>query len=244
LASQRIICTNQHDRANVKSFHPSCDERLEVIPLASSMGSLATESMVAAEKYSLPDARKIWLLNFGTIMPNKGWETLLAALRILKDEDRKIGLLVAGELQPGKYAYHKIIQNKIRELKLEACIHFTGYFPAEQAPSILTACPIAVQPYNAGLSLRRSSFIALLAYGRAIVTTDPMYLLENVRHGHSFWGVIPNDPQALAEGIRHVLDHPEVMQRLMAGARQAAPYFSWQRVINLHQSLYQQVINL
>jgi len=241
-SAQRIVCTNQLDQKYVLKDHAAGRARIQVIPLGSSVGSLQQNDQNQLKPFPLPAPDKNWLLHFGTVMPNKGWEVMIPALQQLIREGRKIGLLVAGELDPASYVYHRKIRSMIQDAGLTDTIYFTGYLSKEQIAEVFTTCSIAVQPYTDGAQLNRSSFIALLAYGRAIITTDPLYLLEHLRHGRQFWGVIPHDPKALAEGIKLLLDDQDLVKRLQTGAAAAADYFAWPRIIKLYYGLYRQLL--
>lgn len=50
-------------------------------------------------------------------------------------------------------------------------IHATGFLSANRLDAHLTACDVLVQPYPDGITVRRTSAMAALARGRAVVTT-------------------------------------------------------------------------
>ena len=60
-------------------------------------------------------------------------------------------------------------------------------------------------PYVDGASLRRGSLLAAIAHGKAIVTTEPRYPIEGLRHEDSVLYVPPNDPQSLADAVKRLL---------------------------------------
>ncbi|MCK5240896.1 glycosyltransferase family 4 protein [bacterium] len=240
--AQRVICTNQWDQSQVQQNHAARTAGIQVIPLGSNVGSLEENPAAGERSFVLPDQQKTWLLHFGTVMPNKGWEIMLPALRRLKNEQQNIGLVVVGALEPQRYAYHKKVHDMIQSLGLSEDIHFTGYLATDHIADVFAKFSLAVQPYTEGVQLNRSSLIALLAYGKAVISTDSMLLLEQLTHGKHFWGVLPNDDKALAEGIKLVLKDPVLIQRLQAGALSAAQYFSWKRIVSLYRGVYQQLL--
>ncbi len=238
--AHRIICTNRRDQEVLAADFPGCQGKLQVIPLGSTVGSREEAAGNESAESLLPKENKTWLLHFGSVMPNKGWEVLVPALRQLRDEGRSVGLLAVSDLQPARYAYHRRVSDLIQASGLSSHIQFTGYLPTDQVSRKMQACCLAVQPYTDGARLNHSTFVAVLAHGLAVVTTDPLHLLEEVKHGRQFWGVIPRDPKALADGIKHLLDHPDLVEKLRKGAAQAADYFSWDRIIRLTRCVYQQ----
>jgi glycosyltransferase involved in cell wall biosynthesis len=50
-------------------------------------------------------------------------------------------------------------------------VHATGYLPPDLLDAHLTACDVLMQPYPDGITVRRTSAMAALARGRAVVTT-------------------------------------------------------------------------
>lgn len=238
--AHRILCTNQRDLDEVAEKNPGFCDKLRLVPLGSTVGSQTDPAGSPGPEDVFPQDGKTWLLHFGSVMPNKGWEVLVPALQRLRNEGRAVGVLVVSELQPAKYAYHQQVADLIQAAGLSQHIRFTGYLAAEQVSRTLQAGRIAVQPYTDGARLNHSTFIAVLAHSLAVITTDPLYLLEEVKHGRQFWGVLPRDPKALADGIKHLLDQPELVDRLRNAAGQAAGYFSWQRIIKIIRGVYLQ----
>lgn len=236
-AAEAVVCTNHEDRRRLRSSRWGRKRGVRVIPLGSSVGPFPGDT-IGSGRTSEPGSPP-WLLHFGTVMPNKGWETLLAAVCRLRASGRDVGVRVIGELQPGCYAYHRRIGDMIRAHGLERQVVFSGYLaPALVGAAMRFSPGIAVQPYTAGAALNRSSLVAMLAYGLAVVTTRPARPLEGLAHGRNYWGVPPQDPEALAAGIRRVLDDPALTARLQAGARAAAPRFAWSRIARRMREMY------
>ena len=50
-------------------------------------------------------------------------------------------------------------------------MHATGYLSPDLLDTHLTACDVLMQPYPDGITVRRTSAMAALARGRAVVTT-------------------------------------------------------------------------
>ncbi|MCD4812996.1 glycosyltransferase family 4 protein [bacterium] len=243
LAAHRIICTNSLDLENVLETAAAYAQKIQVIPLGSNVGGLKEKKNRTNKKMIALDRKYPWILHFGTVMPNKGWEFLLPALKRLKEQNFPVGVLVAGELAPEKYSYHHKIHSLIREYGLTEWVRFTGYLAAEDLPEVFAQCAVAVQPYTEGAKLNRSSLVTLLAHHRAVITVDPRIQMENLKHGRHYWGVLPHDPAALATGIRHVLSHPELVEKLQTCTREVADYFSWESIVKKYRAVYQQLIN-
>ncbi len=242
--AQGIVCTNHHDRRSLRSIQSRALRRVRVIPLGSSVGSifenagLKCDNNLIFETMPELDRNKTWLVHFGTVMPNKGWEIMIQAYSQLKQEGRLVGMLVAGELDDRHYAYHSRVKAMISEAGLNEHIRFTGFLSAESAGRVIGSCHIAVLPFYGGARLNRSSMVAMLSWGLAVLTTTPARPLEKLWPGRHFWIVEPGSPHALAQGIKILLDDPALVDRLQTGAREAASRFSWSRIVRQTQKLY------
>ena len=93
----------------------------------------------------------------------------------------------------------------------------TGELSALDAAAALHACDLLVQPYPDGVTTRRTSVMAGLAAGVAVVTTDGE-LSEAVWRATGAAALVPcGDPEAVAKVVTHLLQHPQ--ERLEQAAR-------------------------
>jgi len=99
-------------------------------------------------------------------------------------------------------------------------LHGAGELPAEALSHHLGACDLMIQPYPDGISARRSSAMAVLAHGRAVVTTAG-HLTEPLWIQCRAVATVPaNDPAALAPLAASLLKVCRERQRLgLAAAR-------------------------
>lgn len=232
--AHRIICTNRLDQKKLSGDFPALQEKIQVIPLGNPLDGGFSQ---AGSRRDSPG-----LVHFGTVMPNKGWEDLLLALARLKQQGRPQRLLAVTALEPEAYAYHRQVQQRIQELGLGSDIKFTGYLSPSEASDCLRAGSIAVQPYPGGARLNRSSLVTVLGHGLAVLSTDPPQVLDELTANQHYWAVRPRDPSDLVQGILHLVDHPDLVERLQAQALVVSrDYFSWPRIISLTRGLYQQL---
>jgi glycosyltransferase involved in cell wall biosynthesis len=237
-AGQVRICTNQRDRHALRRWHAYW-QTARVIPL----GSVVDTGEPAGMKFKGHDIRYPEvcrsLIYFGTVMPNKGWDVLLPALRQLQSPGYRVRLDAVAELCPERHAFHARVEKLIQVLDLAGTVSFRGYLPAFAVHEVFKqSSGIAVAPFHGGASLNRSSLIALLRAGLAVVTTRPRRPLEGLRHGEHLWLVAPDQAQALAEGVRTLCDDPNLVRCLQAGARRAAARFAWPRIAQQHLKAY------
>jgi len=237
--AQAVICTNRQDRRCLREERSAARKIIRVIPLGSNVGPDRPGGGFAHGSVRPLGEGTIWLLIFGTLTANKGWESLLTALQRLRAQGREIGVRFLGELLPAGHPFHRRLAERIRDCDLEDAIRSTGYLSPERIGTLVrVSSGIAVLPYTGGASLNRGSLVAMLAHGLAVITTQPARRLEGLVHGRHYWGVEPDSPDALADGICRVLDDPALAVRLQAGARVAADRFAWPRIATLTRRVY------
>lgn len=150
----------------------------------------------ARKKLGIEDDKKI-LLFFGYIRPYKGLMHLINAMPILLKEDEKYFLLIVGEFYEGKDKYFE----RIKELNLNKNVLIIDEFvPNEEVGIYYSASDVVVLPYKSATQ----SGILNIAYGfrKPVVVTNVGGLPELVEDGKTGFIVEPQNPQALAEGIK------------------------------------------
>jgi glycosyl transferase family 1 len=97
-------------------------------------------------------------------------------------------------------------------------VHASGPLAPQELSAALAACDIMVQPYPDGVSTRRSSTSALLAHGRAIVTTNGV-ATEQLWNDSEAVATAPvdNHERLRKAAVQTTLDD-EVRQRLQRAA--------------------------
>jgi glycosyltransferase involved in cell wall biosynthesis len=147
------------------------------------------------------------ILFVGAIRPVKGVDILLRALRVLADKGRKINLLVIGEAFYGAYRQEELrLKELMSELKLADQVRFAGKQPLLELVRQMQRSAALVLPSRAeslGMVL-----VEALACGTPVVATrcgGP----EDIVNDRVGVLVPPEDPDALAKAIAHVVDHPE-----------------------------------
>ena len=142
------------------------------------------------------------LLVVGRVEEKKGIRYLLEAIQILKKEFPHIHLSIAGPVDKGG----EEILDSIRKMRLEDNIHYKGICPNSELPLLINAHDILVSA-----SLFETFGITLLeamACGKPVVATKSGGPAETV---NDKVGVLVEkaNPQALADGIRHVMENYE-----------------------------------
>jgi glycosyltransferase involved in cell wall biosynthesis len=172
----------------------------------------------------------------GHLYPWKGVDVLVEALARLPGVR---GLIVGGH--PGERDVARVRQ-RIAALALADRVTVTGFVPPDAVPGHLASADVLALPNTSTkVSERYTSPLKLFEYmasGRPIVVSDLPAIREIVRHGESAWHVQPGDADALAAGIRRVLEDPSLARALAERAWTLAADYSWAKRAERIEALF------
>lgn len=164
------------------------------------------------------------LLAVGRLVPTKGFEDLIDAVRRLRDEGRifRVEIVGAGP-------FHDRLQARIDAGRLHDAVELIG--PRSEAGvrdllgraalTIVPACPPARGNSHDGLP---NIVIESLAAGVPVIATSLYGIPEVVRDGVNGLLVQPNDPGALAAAIVRLLDDGGLARRIADEGRRTADF--------------------
>ena len=164
------------------------------------------------QQYAAGDGRLL-IGHFGTF--GQGITDLLEPILVsLAEGDDQLVFLLMGD-QSTQYR-DRLIQ---KHPGFAARVHATGQLPAEELSFHLAACDLLMQPYPDGVSSRRTSFMAGLSHGKAMVTTEGE-LTESLWSGQDgIFLAAPGDTCDFVEKVRHLAGCPADRLRAAASAR-------------------------
>lgn len=242
-----VIATNDEDFLKFETWNL---ELASLIPIGSNITTTPpADYNRAAWRAQLGVGQNETLLcYFGFLNESKGGETLMRALTQLPNAKL---LMIGGQVgasDPTNFAYLNKVKTLIDELGLTQRVIWTDH----AAPAIVSAhfyaSDICVMPYRDGASYRRGTLMAALAHGMAIVTTDAMIQISDVRtklpplrDGENCLLVPPADAPAIASAVQRLVTTPELRAKIGAGARALAQNFTWDKIADQHVALYRQV---
>lgn len=181
------------------------------------------------EPVILLSARMLW---------NKGIGSLVDAARFLRKWRIPGRIVLAGGADPGNP--ESIPGNQLKEWDEEGIVTWLGH--REDMPEVLKKSHIAVLPTTYGEGVPRS-LIEAAASGRPIVATDMPGCREIVRNGDNGFLVPANNPVALAEALRVLVEDPSLRKRMgIRGREIALAEFAEERVIGSTVKLYGELL--
>ena len=122
----------------------------------------------------------------------------------------------------------------------KTAIHWTDFLPDDQIAAWLNAVDLVALPFSDGASYSRSSLIAAIHQGCAILTTEPSIEIDAFQHCQNLWLVERSSAESIQGALAHLLADREQLDSLRAGALELSQRFDWDRIAQKTQcSLYQ-----
>ena len=169
----------------------------------------------------------------------KGVDTLLEAIAQLPDVE---GLIVGGHHGEPDLAR---LEARSRSLGIQGRVRFTGLVLPSRVPGLLRDADVLVLPNPpSAISTRFTSPLKLFEYmaaGRPIVASDLPAIREVLEDGQTALLVEAGTPEAIAAGVRRLIEDRELGERLARAASSAVAEFSWDRRAERLEDLFRQV---
>ena len=180
------------------------------------------------------------ILYLGTMAPWQGLETLVRALARLGPPTR---LRLVGP--PGK-GWAGGLRRLAARLGVADRLTIQPPVPPSLVPALVARARVCVAPLdgsprNLVQGCCPLKLLEYMAAGKAVVATEVPPIEAIATHGRDAWLVPPDDPQALATGLRVVLDDAALRARLGAAARAKARGLSWARSNGLVLEAYREL---
>ena len=247
--SDGLVAASEIEAAELMQLYGADPEKVCVIPCGVDPEVFRPVRQVDARAALGREQCERLVLFVGRIEQIKGIDVLLEALGLLfgrrPDLRGEVCLVVVGgALDPGEDApeLEKVeeLRRLVHEHRMEDSVDFIGSVDQPRLALWYAAADICAVP-----SLTESfGLVALesMACGTPVVATRVGGLQTVVQHGESGVLVPAGDHRALAEAIERVLTDHRLRMHLAHGARERAEGFTWQRVGDGIESLYQRVL--
>lgn len=204
------------------------EQRIAVVPCGVDLAAFCPEGPAA------PRTAGKLILSIGRMVPRKGVDTVIAALRLLPDAE----LVIAGGSPDDEEAV------RLRELAagygIGERVHVIGSVPRTRVPALMRSADVVVTvPWYEPFGMVP---VEAMACGVPVVASAVGGHLDTV----AGCGVLvpPRRPRALARALKDVLGDPGKRAQLgAAGARRARERYGWPRVAERTEAVYTQVID-
>ena len=249
-ASDRIVAASEIELADLATLYGADPARVRVIPLGVDARLFHPLRQADARAALGRDSCEDTVLFVGRIEQIKGIDILLDAvgelLRRRPDLRRRVCLVVVGgaiDASGDGSESEKVAEMRrmVEEHGIGQNVAFVGSVDQRELSLYYAAADVCAVP-----SLTESfGLVALeaMACGTPVVATR-VGGLQTVVTENSGLLVPPADSSALADAIAELLDDQALRTRLSAGARARAQEFSWSRVADAVERVYDEVLPL
>jgi D-inositol-3-phosphate glycosyltransferase len=234
-----IVAANPDERADLIWRQHAHADKICTIPPGVDMTLF--ESLDRAESrvaVGLENDRPI-VLFVGRIDPIKGIDVLLqAATKLPDDQSSPLFVFVGGDLDSAGEPAGPLAQiaAQARELGIANSCRFVGSQPQDRLPLFYSAADVVAVPS------RYESFglvaVEAMACGTPVVASRVGGLTFTIDDEETGLLVPYGDPDALAEGLRKLLENQPIRERMGAMAQIAAKRFAWETVATSVLGLY------
>jgi glycosyltransferase involved in cell wall biosynthesis len=226
----RFVCASEGVAEEIREYFPEQADRTMTIPNgvdveAFAPGSRSEEAAALGEQLQLKPDRLIAIF-VGSEWARKGLEPAIRALALAERWD----LLVVGNGDRDHYA------RLAQELGVDDAVHWLGV-SRDVAPSYQLA-----DAFVFPTSYEAFPLVALeaAASGLPILATPVNGVRELVTDGVNGF-LITRDAEAIADRLNELGSDPALRRRLGEAARSAALEYSWTRMVERHEALYERL---
>jgi colanic acid/amylovoran biosynthesis glycosyltransferase len=209
--------------------------RISVLPMG-----LDIEKYEFLERTS-PGDRPVRLLTIARLTKQKGIEFAIRAMAMLVQSGRNVEYSIVGDGHDRPEFEHLI-----QELGLAGRVQLLGWKTEEQLRTVCRTAHLFILPSITGPNGQQEAqgvvFQEAQACGLPVVATRSGGIPESIVEGQSGFLVPEKDPEALAERIGYLLDHPEMWPEMgRAGRRYVESKFEigglTDRLVGIYESL-------
>ena len=166
----------------------------------------------------------------------KGFDLVLAAIALLRDQMPHVVLLLVGDGPRRPF-----LEDVAQRLEIQDCVRFVGSVNDIRLPLALMDIFVFSSRWPEGFGL---SLIEAMAAGKPVVATRVGATPDIIEDGRSGLLVNPEDPAGLAGAIKQLLLRPDLAAQLGSGAQvRVQSHFSLNRMVDGIEAVYREVVN-
>jgi len=220
--SNHIIFTTDFERLLLGRVRPFILSKSSVIPIFSNITQPDLVNDICQ--------RKIDLIYFGHIRPNKGLEDFLFVSKILCKYN--LNVVIAGQVPNGYESFYQSIKSNLEECNINCRINLTEI----EVSSLLNDSKISFLPYPDGISERRGSFLAAILCGCIVVSYRGPFTSPSLS-GSFIEANLDNAPAIILHLLQSSLDELKIVQESLRSNFYKGNFSSWKSIVNAYESL-------
>ncbi|MCE6989723.1 glycosyltransferase family 1 protein [Dyadobacter sp. CY323] len=238
-----IIAECPQDEQDLIEHYNANPSKITIIPCGfSSREFYPIPKSEARARLGLPEEDLV-LLQLGRVVPRKGIDNVIRAMRYLKDIPRIRLLVVGGSADKPDFekdAEFKRLRSVAEEEGVSMSVEFTGRRDREQLKFYYQAADFFIStPWYEPFGITP---LEAMACGTPVIGSDVGGIKYTVKDGETGFLVPPHDPQALAGAIRRGIACPHQYGLLCRNAiKRVNKFFTWDFVAREADRLYARI---
>lgn len=245
--SDGIIAECPQDREDLINFYKADQKKIFIIPCGTNLEYFhSVDKNLAKIVIGSPQEEKI-VLQVGRLVPRKGIETSLFAIKILlKRYKKKIKMLVVGGESdfpdPEKTPEIGRLQDIARRLKISERVFFAGRKRQDELKYYYGSADVFVStPWYEPFGMTP---LEAMACGVPVVGSAVGGIKFTVSNSETGYLVPPRDPESLAMRINDLLCHENLCKYFsFQGQKKVKNNFTWPKVADSILNLYEKVLS-
>jgi D-inositol-3-phosphate glycosyltransferase len=239
-----IIAECPQDKQDLIEHYHADPVKITIIPCGFSSEEFYPYSKMEAREYLGLKKDELVLLQLGRVVPRKGIDNVIRAMRYLKDIP-KIKLLVVGgsDEKPDftKDAELRRLKEIAEKEGVSTAVEFVGRRNRQQLRHYYQAADFFIStPWYEPFGITP---LEAMACGTPVIGSNVGGIKYTVQHQQTGFLVPPHDPQALAEALKEGFSCPEKYKVLCENAiKRVNEKFTWTFVAKKAHQLYAKVI--
>ncbi|TZF83695.1 glycosyltransferase family 1 protein [Pedobacter sp. BS3] len=242
--ADHIIAECPQDKDDLTMYYHAAEDKISIIPCGFSKQEFYPIQKTLARKRLGLNPNDNIILQLGRMVPRKGIDNVIKAMGKLKNLAASTRLLVVGgdtdKPDPALSPELARLQDIAHQEKVFQSVIFAGRKNRDILKYYYSAADIFVTtPWYEPFGITP---LEAMACGTPVIGSDVGGIKYSVTHNHTGFLVPPNNPQALAEKIRHLLTDKSTMFKMRHNAiKRVNAVFTWSHVANQVAALYQHI---
>ena len=212
-AARRVWVSTPAWRASLAPYAPGREQGFDWLPIPSPVEPISDAAGVAAVRARVASGADFVIGHFGMYSRLTAAPVTAAVSRVLRRVERAVVLLLG---QGSPQLREEIVA---ADPACASRVHAAGVLTLHDLSRHLQACDVLLQPYPEGITGRRTSAMAPLAHGRAMVTTEGPASEPIWRESGAVCLVPAGDADALASAVERLLADSSERTRFAARAQ-------------------------
>ncbi len=245
--ADQIIAATPAEQTQLELLLQADRRKIEVIPPGVNLSMFHPIPMAQAKAAIQVPAEDTMLLFVGRIEPLKGVETLLRAMRLLRDRGAMpphLCLSIIGGDASHTAAEDTVELERLRALRQELGIGDVVAFLGKRDQDALnnyyaSAHAVVVPSHYESFGM---AALEAMACGTPVIASEVGGLAFLVRDGETGFHVPDRDPEALCDKLQLLISHPELRAKLGAQAADYARGYAWPLIAERVVKVYSQVV--